>query len=170
MISVFVQRNGETQRFDKVDPAWLEPTSGATLWVDIAGIDEPAGKLSYTGNILFKNGEAQPIADPDVRGNTLLLGPDVLEVQIEPDLIDWTKVKLATVTLSYEDLGNQIAHNDTFTLRKGGAPITWSVGIKDKNKRSYKVLAKYFLDGGARKEIGPTDSTDEVLVLEQPAA
>jgi magnesium transporter len=45
MISVFVQRNGETQRFDKVDPAWLEPTSGATLWVDIAGIDEPAGKL-----------------------------------------------------------------------------------------------------------------------------
>jgi len=45
MISVFVQRNGETQHTDRVDPAWLEPASGATLWVDIAGIDEPAGKL-----------------------------------------------------------------------------------------------------------------------------
>lgn len=132
-------------------------------------IDERAGTLSYTGNILYQNGEAQPIADPDVKGNTLLLGPEVLEVQLVPDLIDWTRVKLVTVTLSYEDTANQIAHNDTFTFRKDAAPVTWTVGIKDKSRRGYKVSAKYFLDGGARKEVGPTDSTDEVLVLEQPA-
>ena len=45
MISVFVQRNGETQQTDRVDPQWLDPASGALLWVDIAGLDEAGGKL-----------------------------------------------------------------------------------------------------------------------------
>jgi hypothetical protein len=133
-------------------------------------IDDRSGKLSYTGNILYRNGEAQPIAEPEVKGNTLLIGPEVLEVRIEPDLIDWTKVKLATVTLSYEDMPNQVAHNDTFTLRKDSAPMTWTVPIKDKTRRGYKMTAKFFLEGGARKEVGPLDTHDEVLVLEQPAA
>jgi magnesium transporter len=45
MISVFVQRNGETQHTDQVDPAWLDPAARAVLWVDIAGIDAETGKL-----------------------------------------------------------------------------------------------------------------------------
>src|SRR6188768_1557151 len=45
MISVFVQRNGETQQTDRVDPAWLDPKSGATLWLDIAGFDDAVGPL-----------------------------------------------------------------------------------------------------------------------------
>jgi hypothetical protein len=43
MISVFVQRNGETQHTDRVDPTWLDPASGAMLWVDIAGAGEAEG-------------------------------------------------------------------------------------------------------------------------------
>jgi len=42
---VFVQRNGETQVTDRVDPQWLDPASGATLWLDIAGIGEDEGKV-----------------------------------------------------------------------------------------------------------------------------
>jgi magnesium transporter len=45
MISVFVQRNGETHITQRVEPEWLDPASGATLWVDIAGIDDAGGKL-----------------------------------------------------------------------------------------------------------------------------
>ena len=45
MISVFVQRNGETQKTDRVDPSWLDPASGVTLWVDLAGLDEEAGQI-----------------------------------------------------------------------------------------------------------------------------
>ncbi|GGC63068.1 hypothetical protein GCM10011504_46580 [Siccirubricoccus deserti] len=133
-------------------------------------IDDRGGTLSYTGNILFRTGEAQPIGESDVKGNTLLIGPEVLEVHIEPDLIDWTKVRLATVTLSYEDAGNQIAHNDTFTIRKDTPPSIWSVGIKDKTRRKYTMSAKYFLEGGVRQEVGPLEVSDEVLVLEPPAA
>src|SRR6187397_2005737 len=45
MISVFVLRNGVTEVTDRLDPAWLEPGSGATLWVDIAAPSEADGKL-----------------------------------------------------------------------------------------------------------------------------
>jgi magnesium transporter len=45
MISVFVQRSGETQQTDRVDPTWLDPKSGATLWVDIAGLDDAVGTV-----------------------------------------------------------------------------------------------------------------------------
>jgi magnesium transporter len=35
MISVYVYRNGETRTADSVEPQWLDPVSGVTLWVDV---------------------------------------------------------------------------------------------------------------------------------------
>ena len=35
MITVFVHQNGQTHTSDRVEPAWLDPASGATLWVDL---------------------------------------------------------------------------------------------------------------------------------------
>jgi magnesium transporter len=45
MISVFILRNGVTESTDKIDPAWLDPKSGATLWVDISGVDAATGQI-----------------------------------------------------------------------------------------------------------------------------
>jgi magnesium transporter len=36
MITVYVYRSGETQVVDRVEPRWLDPASGVTLWVDVA--------------------------------------------------------------------------------------------------------------------------------------
>jgi magnesium transporter len=36
MVTVYVYRNGETQVVDRVEPRWLDPASGVTLWVDVA--------------------------------------------------------------------------------------------------------------------------------------
>jgi magnesium transporter len=36
MITVYVFRNGETQVVDRVEPRWLDPASGVTVWVDVA--------------------------------------------------------------------------------------------------------------------------------------
>ena len=35
MISVYVHQNGQTRCVERVDPAWLDPASGAVLWVDL---------------------------------------------------------------------------------------------------------------------------------------
>ena len=45
MISIFVNRNGETKTADRVEPQWLDPKSGVTLWVDLAGFTEDEGKI-----------------------------------------------------------------------------------------------------------------------------
>ena len=45
MISIFVNRNGETRTADRVEPQWLDPKSGVTLWVDLAGFTEDEGKI-----------------------------------------------------------------------------------------------------------------------------
>ena len=36
MITVYLYRNGETQVVDRVEPRWIDPASGVTLWVDVA--------------------------------------------------------------------------------------------------------------------------------------
>jgi magnesium transporter len=36
VISVFVHQNGVTTQVDRIEPAWLGPASGVTLWVDLA--------------------------------------------------------------------------------------------------------------------------------------
>jgi magnesium transporter len=36
MISIYVHSNGETKQVDRVEPAWLDPASTVTLWVDLA--------------------------------------------------------------------------------------------------------------------------------------
>jgi magnesium transporter len=45
VISIFVNRNGETRTADRVEPQWLDPKSGVTLWVDLAGFTEDEGKI-----------------------------------------------------------------------------------------------------------------------------
>ena len=35
MITVYVYQNGETKKADQVEPQWLDPASGVTLWVDV---------------------------------------------------------------------------------------------------------------------------------------
>lgn len=39
MVTIFVYRNGETTEVHDIDPAWLQPSSGAVLWVDLAAPD-----------------------------------------------------------------------------------------------------------------------------------
>jgi magnesium transporter len=36
MITIYVNRNGRTDTVDRVDPAWLDPSSDAKVWVDLA--------------------------------------------------------------------------------------------------------------------------------------
>ena len=45
MITVFVHQNGQTQVLDRVERQWLDPASGATLWVDLKAPGEPERRL-----------------------------------------------------------------------------------------------------------------------------
>jgi magnesium transporter len=59
MVSVYVHENGATQCVDQVEPRWLDPSSGATLWVDLS---EPAPE---EGRILSDQFHFHPLAVED---------------------------------------------------------------------------------------------------------
>jgi magnesium transporter len=41
MVTLFVHRNGQTEQVTSIDRSWLNPASGATLWVDLAAPSIP---------------------------------------------------------------------------------------------------------------------------------
>jgi magnesium transporter len=43
--TIFVHRNGTTEQTTRIDRAWLNPASGATLWVDLAAPSIPESLL-----------------------------------------------------------------------------------------------------------------------------
>ena len=45
MIRYFVHRGGRTELFDRLDPAWLLPDSGAVVWADVAEPTEADGEI-----------------------------------------------------------------------------------------------------------------------------
>ena len=45
MIRYFVHRGGQTEQFDRLDPAWLSPDSGAVVWADVAEPTEADGAV-----------------------------------------------------------------------------------------------------------------------------
>ena len=53
MISVYVYRNGDTQTTDRVEPQWLDPSSGVTLWVDVVQPTPEEGKELLTDTFHF---------------------------------------------------------------------------------------------------------------------
>jgi magnesium transporter len=53
MISVYVYRNGETRTADSVEPQWLDPASGVTLWVDVVKPTPEDGQQLLAGTFHF---------------------------------------------------------------------------------------------------------------------
>ena len=53
MISVFVHQNGGTRIADRVEPAWLDPASGVTVWVDMIGPTPEEGQQLLADTFQF---------------------------------------------------------------------------------------------------------------------
>jgi len=59
-IAVYVYRNGETHVTDRIDPKWVDPASGVTLWVDITQPTADEGE-----NILRQTFQFHPLSVED---------------------------------------------------------------------------------------------------------
>ena len=53
MLSVFLHEHGKTRVVDHVDPAWLDPSSSATLWVDLVKPTPEEGQTILAGTFGF---------------------------------------------------------------------------------------------------------------------
>jgi hypothetical protein len=166
-----------------VDLDWLEPAndyeqtksqalSGASPFFDwtFPVIDDSGGKLSYKATTAYKDGTSDQLPVTVATTSTILLPPPVeafLEVQVVPDLIDWTTVRLARVSLSYTDPEAGMAQSkDLIFSSTSHAEATWRVELKDRDKDEYTYSVTYYLTDGLQKKEGPVTTRDRALILD----
>jgi len=139
-------------------------------------IDENTGKVSYSGSIQFQDGKVEDIKETETTKSTIMVGKardenEFLQVQIVPDLLDFTQIKLAKVALHYVDAGNGVDVRKDLVIKKTdtSVPPPWVVRLQDKTKKSYEWEATYFMADGTTRHAGPATSGETTLVLEVPA-
>lgn len=143
-------------------------------------ISDIKGKVTYSGNIQFVDGRSEEIKETEATKLTIMVGKakdpnEFLEVQVVPDLLDFTEVKLVKVSLHYADLPNSIDLRKDLILKNATTAIPpWSVRLRDKTKRSYEWNVTFYMTDGTTRQLGtsetPKISTDPTLILEVPAA
>ncbi len=134
-------------------------------------IDARAGKITYSGMVSYKNGLSEDIPPTVAERNSIVAGPQiakVLSIQVIPDLIDFTKVKLVKVSLHYTDPTNEVDESKDCIFKPGTTvpPFVWNVNLKDKQKSDYTWQASYFLNDGSIQKTDEVTTDDQTIVLE----
>ena len=94
---------------------------------------------------------------------------EFLTITVLPDLLDFTKLKLAKVSLPYTDGAATDLAKDIVLRANAAPPPPWSIRLVDKTKREWTWDAEYHLaDGSVRK--AHDKSTEMTLIPELPAA
>ncbi len=129
----------------------------------------------YRQVIVYQDGHTTDGGLVNATGSqTLMVGPvfaDYLVVNIVPDLIDFTAVKLVKVSLHYTDAANKIDASEDFVFTKDKkSSATWKYGILDKTNKQYTYTVTYFLADNSQRQTPPTTVSDDTIVLQVPAA
>jgi hypothetical protein len=137
-------------------------------------VDELGGKVTYTETIQFADGTQRKNPEQEATKNTILVGsaPDdeFLTVDVLPDLLDFTALKLVKVTLHYADAANHIDTSKDFVFKEGAQAQQFKIRLVDKTKRGYEYAVDYFRTDGTKKSVGPTATSETTLIVEAPAA
>lgn len=136
-------------------------------------IDAAAGQVTYKAMVAYKDGSSESVPMTPAASSTILLPPVVeafLEVQLVPDLIDWTQVRLARVSLSYADPDNKIAASKDFIFSPTNKAVaSWKVELKNRLQDSFRYQVTYYLAGGLQRTVGPSSTKERTLILDPTA-
>jgi hypothetical protein len=133
-----------------------------------------SGEVSYSGMIKYQDGREQPIPHATAKSDTIYIDGAMgfLDITVNPDLIDWTQVKLVTVRLEYVDSDNNIDEIKDLPIKAGLPPGTWRVPLKNPQKKTFTWSADYYLGdtGHTHRQTAPVTTNKTVVVLEVPSA
>ncbi|WIN00401.1 hypothetical protein ACTOB_004105 [Actinoplanes oblitus] len=140
------------------------------LW-SIPTIDEDKGTLSYQATIEYRNHLSEEVEVTDAKGTRFQIGrkfADRLDVALVPDLLDWSRLKMVSVSLRYP--GTTPPRTDDFMFRSTDTTTkTWTVFLPPGAPASYSYTVTYFLLDGGRRTARQDNATDESVFLEIPA-
>lgn len=171
-IFVDVEYVDEQNKYELTKSVALSATNPFQDW--IFPVISAAGKVTYSGQIRMRDGTVEAIPKTETTESTILVGQVMegkLQVQVLADLIDWTRVKLVTVSLKYEDPDNDVDEATDLRFRQGEtAPLSWEVGLEDKDHTEYHWKAVFFFADGSQHDTGWQATSERTLVLQPPGA
>jgi hypothetical protein len=134
-------------------------------------IDDTVGDVFYSATVAYKDGTSEEITERKAESDTILLPPPVeafLDVLMVADLLDWTRLRLARVSLHYDDTDHKItAAKDFIFSPTKSASQTWRVELKDKDRDQYSYKVTYFTTDGTQKTVTSDGTVDDrTLILE----
>ncbi len=166
-----------------VDLDWLEQGNGyeqtksqalssASAFFDwtFPVIDDAHGTLTYKATTAYKDGTSEQLPVTVATTSTILLPPPVaafLDVQVVPDLVDWTQVRLVRVSLSYSDPAHGVTVSKDLILSGAShSPAPWHVDLQDRTKDDFTYTVTFYLASGQQKTMGPVTTRDLALILD----
>jgi hypothetical protein len=134
--------------------------------------DPDTGTATYQATVRHKDGTVQSLPVTPVTG-TVFVGDivaGIVTAQIEPDLVDWTTVKLVKVGIDFAtDVPEHAQHHDVI-VRSGDKPSDVVFAAPDAAHTTFSWVATYFLaDGSSRTTARATESGQIVLPPVPPA-
>lgn len=170
-IFVDVTYTDDQNKYTQSKPVALSATTPFFDWA-FPVINETAGKITYSGNVVLKDGTVRPIAPMDAEGSTIIVPkPPVgsLEVNVVTDLLNFSDYQLVQLLLKYEDADNFISErqNYVFSPTKKEQAI-WRLPIFNAGKKRYTWEATFFMNDNTEKKIGAPDTDNESIVLKLP--
>lgn len=167
-IFVDVKYIDEKNNYTKVTTVALSKAQPFFDW-SFPAIDEKAGTITYKGTIQLKNGQIEEIPEATTDDLTIMIGrkiEDMLNVKVVPVGIDFNKVALVIVSLSYEDTKNDIVQRFDMTFDSTTkASQTWSVALKDKHLNKYSWNAVFYMVDGSERKMNATPQLTDSLTL-----
>jgi hypothetical protein len=106
------------------------------------------GTISYSGVITYKNHTTENLPLTSTTSDLIEFGPPnqvIVSVQPDATLIDFSKVKLVTVNLEYQDAANQIDLKQEVLLKQGVTVQPWTFYARDPTKTSYTWTAAFYM-------------------------
>ena len=148
-------------------------TTAAQSWDwSIPVLDKALREYEYKVDVVYadgstKQGDWQKSSETSV--NVGDVTSKMLALEVVPALLDMTKWKLVIVKLTYTDPGSGSQQEKILQFTPGTDttdPATWTIALHDEKATTYTYEVQAFGVDGSRKTAGPTNATDNPLVIE----
>lgn len=131
-------------------------------------------QFRYKVSTIFADGHAEQHDWVPATGSQSVAVGDratsLLEVTVAADVLDYTVVKLAQVSLRHTTPAGEEQSKSLIFQASHHDPQVWTVPLAADDPPTYSWSALFYLSDGSRRSVPATDSADPVLVLQLPPA
>lgn len=137
-------------------------------------IDDLGGTITYKGTIQLKNNQVETIPETTTTDTTIMVGrkiEEMMTVKVLPNLLDFSQLDLAIVSLAYVDAANNVNARTELTFDASSrSPQTWVLPLKNRNANQYQWGAAFYMKDGSERTIPIQPTTNLTIPLRVPAA